>query len=978
MDGRVSSEYGSGRHSANYQYGRSGRSPSPRRRLTNEELSPKTSYRPRSSSPVSIMISPGHVQQTRDVFESRSASPCRRSIPMSLSPGRSSTKIYPATLSTSPIYCNYNMHGRNIERQHSSPSSSPVHETYSTSPRSRMNTRSHNSSTDYASLSQTYSSDQSDLSRSRPTSPRSLRLNLESYNSMNTTYEPDLSSRFSQSKISPTNSLSSGYGSGKYSGTPINLSPRCASPVQHEFPETLPPECVSSENVTRRDSGTNSSSSSGSGSSSKISFLTVDYKPRPVLSQSDHVSDNTSQKLGTRVVTQSYEDSMNKESNNQQVSYLKMSLDTNNTVSKTSQPNTDTAIGVTNDQSQTTCAENQQSGTEQINEREKPSLDNCVFEVKTLPVNKQIVPQGDNSRDEPANAINKEVNFNRTVSDTSVDCVSSQGSIDEDEKQPPVRRLSHCKILLRSHNICFDSVDSDVSLQPSLSLQSSASWEEVPPVISQSDNTQNDSPVSEINNSGTIIANSADQSIDDPKEEKPLKTVETGNEHSAVEQDNKPKLNAMDSLNVPLEIIGRNDLERKPIPKLGQLSSGSTGSSSSQERPITPSVVISLHFHDENEDDKNGTPINGNMSNLLGRGKEHRNDMLGPRVDWKDFPHIPMLTRKLSSVSTISTISRDDSEEYISSDDMITTLDSEPGISSSWKKIRNMVHWSPFVQSFKKKYPWVQLAGHQGNFKAGDCGTILKKFCPKEQRCLKALMLDVLRPYIPEYKGEVEKNGEKYVQMQDLLQDFDSPSVMDCKIGTRTYLEDELTKAREKPKLRKDMYQKMIDIDPNEPTAEEHELGAITKPRYMQWREHVSSSASYGFRIEGIKKGDGHSSREYKTVKSKTQIQECFKFFSEGDQIIVAKYIRRLRAIRATLEASPFFNSHEVIGSSLLFVHDKNGKASIWMIDFGKTIPLPEGQTNDHRTPWVEGNREDGYLFGLDSMIDIWSSAGKS
>lgn len=26
-----------------------------------------------------------------------------------------------------------------------------------------------------------------------------------------------------------------------------------------------------------------------------------------------------------------------------------------------------------------------------------------------------------------------------------------------------------------------------------------------------------------------------------------------------------------------------------------------------------------------------------------------------------------------------------------------------------------MVHWSPFVMSFKKKYPWIQLAGHAGN-----------------------------------------------------------------------------------------------------------------------------------------------------------------------------------------------------------------------------------------------------------------------
>ena len=42
------------------------------------------------------------------------------------------------------------------------------------------------------------------------------------------------------------------------------------------------------------------------------------------------------------------------------------------------------------------------------------------------------------------------------------------------------------------------------------------------------------------------------------------------------------------------------------------------------------------------------------------------------------------------------------------------------------------------------------------------------------------------------------------------------------------------------------------------------------------------------------------------------------------------------------------------------------------MIDFGKTVPVPEGVVIDHRTQWVEGNHEDGYLSGLDNLIELW------
>ncbi|XP_021706254.1 inositol-trisphosphate 3-kinase A isoform X2 [Aedes aegypti] len=317
-----------------------------------------------------------------------------------------------------------------------------------------------------------------------------------------------------------------------------------------------------------------------------------------------------------------------------------------------------------------------------------------------------------------------------------------------------------------------------------------------------------------------------------------------------------------------------------------------------------------------------------------------------------------------------------------SSDDLSSEWDSdvpdrsEQGTKpSGWRKLRNIVQWTPFFQTYKKqRYPWVQLAGHQGNFKAGpDQGTVLKKLCPKEEKCFKVLMKDVLRPYVPEYKGHVNSDdGEStYIQLQDLLTDFYQPCVMDCKIGVRTYLEEELSKAKEKPKLRKDMYEKMIQIDPNAPTEEEHRAKGVTKPRYMVWRETISSTSTLGFRIEGIKKSDGTSSKDFKTTKSREQIIEAFREFTEGFPHALPKYIQRLKAIRATLSYSDFFKRHEVIGSSLLFVHDRHN-ASVWLIDFAKTVTLPDKVDITHENKWKVGNHEDGYLIGINNLIDIF------
>jgi hypothetical protein len=79
-------------------------------------------------------------------------------------------------------------------------------------------------------------------------------------------------------------------------------------------------------------------------------------------------------------------------------------------------------------------------------------------------------------------------------------------------------------------------------------------------------------------------------------------------------------------------------------------------------------------------------------------------------------------------------------------------------LQSRWSKLRNIVQWPPFTQTYKnRRYQWVQLAGHSGNFKAGhDQGTVLKKFCPQEELCYNQFVNDALAEFVPHYLGTLE------------------------------------------------------------------------------------------------------------------------------------------------------------------------------------------------------------------------------
>lgn len=56
-----------------------------------------------------------------------------------------------------------------------------------------------------------------------------------------------------------------------------------------------------------------------------------------------------------------------------------------------------------------------------------------------------------------------------------------------------------------------------------------------------------------------------------------------------------------------------------------------------------------------------------------------------------------------------------------------------------------------------------------------------------------------------------------------------------------------------------------------------------------------------------------------------------------------------------------------------MFVHDRHN-ANVWLIDFAKTLVLPEEIHISHDSNWIVGNHEDGYLIGINNLIHIFST----
>ena len=147
---------------------------------------------------------------------------------------------------------------------------------------------------------------------------------------------------------------------------------------------------------------------------------------------------------------------------------------------------------------------------------------------------------------------------------------------------------------------------------------------------------------------------------------------------------------------------------------------------------------------------------------------------------------------------------------------------------------------------------------------------------------------------------------------------------------------------------------------------------------FMRMRDENSTTGSLGFRIQGAMLNGQRLSHRYASGRTMADCRQTLRaFLQAASPLQKQSIVTRLQAIHDAASASDWFAQQEVIGSSVLLVYDGKDphKAGSWMIDFGRTGPAPHRL--NHNSKWIQGNYEDGYLFGLGQLIQALTHSSR-
>jgi len=133
------------------------------------------------------------------------------------------------------------------------------------------------------------------------------------------------------------------------------------------------------------------------------------------------------------------------------------------------------------------------------------------------------------------------------------------------------------------------------------------------------------------------------------------------------------------------------------------------------------------------------------------------------------------------------------------------------------------------------------------------------------------------------------------------------------KLGKKTFIPDPKNNAQ-----REDLFLKMQKLDPASLTSEEHASKTVTKCRYLQFRDDLSTTSKFGFRIEGISFSKDVDSKCEKPEKielqrmSKPEALKNFNNFVEANNLEKKQVVKQLEEFREAVTSSEYLNNHQV------------------------------------------------------------------
>lgn len=187
-----------------------------------------------------------------------------------------------------------------------------------------------------------------------------------------------------------------------------------------------------------------------------------------------------------------------------------------------------------------------------------------------------------------------------------------------------------------------------------------------------------------------------------------------------------------------------------------------------------------------------------------------------------------------------------------------------------------------------------------------------------------------------EFANQGRQRTSKYIVLQDLSKSYKKPSIMDLKMGTKTFGQD-ATPQKIASKSRK---------------AKETTTRTLGMRLCGQQIYHPKENQ---FKI--VNKYEGHKLTDEKFEQFLAQ------YFWNGERMRVELLPLMIDKLKELLQIIKKGVRYVFYATSLLLLYDgdeNNTKVDVKMIDFGHTYPYTEGQI-----------RDDGFEFGLTNLISI-------